>query len=74
MPELSANTIKDRPCLSYTPELSLLSKLDRVTKLKLGRGATAGSNLERCQGTKGDLHVKVSSDIPHIQMETSAEC
>ena len=56
-----------------TPELSLLSKLDRVTKLEPGRGAMAGGNPEGCQGTKVNLHVEVSSDNLHTRMETSAE-
>ena len=56
-----------------TPELLLLSKLDRVTKLRPGRGATVGGNPEGCQGTKGDLHVEISSDSYHVLMETLAE-
>ena len=56
-----------------TLELSLLSKLSKVIKLKLGRGTITGGNPERCQETEGNLHVEVSFDNPHIRMETSAE-
>ncbi|GFS42829.1 hypothetical protein Acr_00g0081930 [Actinidia rufa] len=44
-----------------TSELSLFSKLGIITVLKLGRWATVGGNPEGCQGTKGDLHIRVPS-------------
>ena len=56
-----------------TPELSLISKLSRVTKLRPEREATVGSNPEGCQGIEGDLHVEISSDNHHVRMETLAE-
>ena len=62
-----------RAKVTPTLELSLLSKLGRVTKLKSRRRATVGDNPERCQGTEGDLYAKVSSDSPHVLMETSAK-
>ena len=75
-PELGPNNIKEssvRVKATSMPKLSLLSKLDRVTKFKSGRRTTVSSNLEGCQETEGDLHVKVFSDNPHARMETSAE-
>ncbi|GFS38683.1 hypothetical protein Acr_00g0058880 [Actinidia rufa] len=54
-----------RAKVNVTSELSLYSKLDRVTAPRLGRGATAGGDPKAQQGPKVDLHGKVSSDNPY---------
>ena len=56
-----------------TPELSLLSKLGRVTKLELGQETVASGNLEGCHGIEGDLHIEVLFDNPHARIETLVE-
>ncbi|GFY99384.1 hypothetical protein Acr_13g0007850 [Actinidia rufa] len=65
-------TIVARAKTIVTFELYLFSKLRIITVLRLGCGATVDDNLEGCQETEGDLHVRVTLDRPHTRMETSA--
>ncbi|GFY98086.1 hypothetical protein Acr_12g0006270 [Actinidia rufa] len=57
---------------NVTSDLSLYSKLGRITTPRLGRGAMVGDNPKAQQGTEGDLHGKTSSDSPHVWIEMSA--
>ena len=46
--------------------LSLSSKLGRIAPSKLDLDATVGGDTEAHQGTKGDLHSKISSNNPML--------
>ena len=67
----STNTIQAK--VNIFLELSLFSKLGRVTASKFDWGAMVGGDPKGYQGTKDNLHSEISSNNPHVWIETSTE-